>query len=315
MKVMSLFSGCGGADLGFRQEGFELIFASDINKACCDIHELNFNEPVLCMDITRITKGMLNQYKSVESKHPDIIIGGPPCQSFSNARTRAFNSTHDASGLKNVKAMQDIVHHIKPKMFICENVGTLADDSLNHAFTVFKYGWNDYNVHMFRLNSTNYGLPQSRERLFFVGMRKDLEYSFCRPVVNHYSNQYSGWLDCAMGDEWEETNGSEWTLRKRTTGKEKVFPWEPSYTILASEQPVRVKRFDTESGRNKLWYDLNGVTISRLKPRECARLQGFPDSFKLSDNVQANYMVVGNAWSVTVARALAKEVRRVLSAV
>lgn len=162
LKVVSLFSGCGGLDLGFKQSGYEIIWANDILKDACETYRFNIGDHIFCEDITKIDKTLI--------PNADIVIGGPPCQSFSLVGKR--NPEDDRSDL--VWSYLEVLKRVKPKIFILENVagilsaknpdGSKVLDNLVEAFKVI-----GYTTSIFKLNAANYGVPQKRMRVFIVG--------------------------------------------------------------------------------------------------------------------------------------------------
>lgn len=162
IKVVSLFSGCGGLDLGFKQSGYDIIWANDILKDACVTYRYNIGEHIFCGDIIKIEKDIIPK--------ADIVVGGPPCQSFSLVGKR--NPEDDRSNL--VWSYLEVLKNVKPKTFILENVtgilsaknpdGTKVLDNLIKAF-------NDigFTTSIFKLNAANYGVAQKRMRVFIVG--------------------------------------------------------------------------------------------------------------------------------------------------
>lgn len=161
-KVVSLFSGCGGLDLGFIWEGFSIIWANDNLKDACNTYEKNIGKHIICKDIWDIAPASV--------PYGDIVIGGPPCQGFSGIGKR--NPHDERSSL--VWRYIDILKHIRPKIFLFENViglkssiapdGSRVINNLKKAFE--KIG---YKVNIYELNSADYGVPQRRKRIFIVG--------------------------------------------------------------------------------------------------------------------------------------------------
>jgi DNA (cytosine-5)-methyltransferase 1 len=299
-KLVSLFSGAGGADLGFHQAGFQTVFANDIDPVAVETFEKNFDIPVWPAAI---------QYTpSTVIPDCDVIIGGPPCQSFSNARTSAKETFRTCSGLTNLNHMKRIVDAKKPKFFVCENVATLLDLTMLPAYTEFKY-WPGYNTVVYRLNAENFGIPQKRVRLFFIGVREDINaYVHC-PSGTHWKHLYSGWAEFLglppVGH-----------LLKRSNGKERVGPTEAFYTLTGADNPVW--RYDGDNKGLPLMTQVRialGVKQRYLTHREKAKLQGFPDDFEFCGGSQDINRQIGNAWCVPVGRAIAMELRKHLVSV
>lgn len=164
-KVVSLFSGSGGLDLGFKQSGYDIIWANDILKDACETYRFNIGNHIFCEDITKINKNIIPK--------ADIVIGGPPCQSFSLVGKR--NPKDDRSNL--VWSYLEVLQRVKPKVFILENVtgilsaknpdGTKVLDNLIEAFNNI-----GYIISVFKLNAADYGVPQKRIRVFIAGNKK-----------------------------------------------------------------------------------------------------------------------------------------------
>ncbi len=191
MNVISLFSGAGGLDIGFEQAGFDIIIAIEADPACCNT--LRKNKPqlkVIEKDIAQTTGEEILQAVGLKRSEVDIIIGGPPCQSFSLAGKRM--GLNDKRG-SMVLEFARLIHEILPKCFLMENVKGMLNWEKGKAIEVIlntlkepiiyknkKYIYNtDYSV----LNSVDYGAPQKRERLFIVGNR--LGKGFIFPKATH----------------------------------------------------------------------------------------------------------------------------------
>lgn len=165
VKVVSLFSGGGGLDLGFISEGYQVVWAIDNNRNAVDTYKANIGDHIICADINKIDIS--------EIPHADVVIGGPPCQSFSLAGNR---NVEDERGQLVWKYIH-IIEQIKPKAFVFENVTGLMSarnsngdkiiDLLKEAFASV-----GYTISLKILNAADYGVPQRRRRVIIVGMRE-----------------------------------------------------------------------------------------------------------------------------------------------
>lgn len=174
-KVVSLFSGGGGLDLGFIEEGYDIIWANDNNYDAVETYKMNIGQHIVLSDI--------NDLNIKDIPKANIVIGGPPCQSFSLAGKR---QTEDKRG-KLVWKYIDIIKHIQPKAFVFENVtgllsaknskGELIIDLLKKAF--LNVG---YNIEMQVLNTADYGVPQRRKRVIIVGLKTGKSFKFPKPT-------------------------------------------------------------------------------------------------------------------------------------
>lgn len=177
MYTIDLFSGCGGMTLGFKMAGFTSILASDIDENCQKTINTNFPEiPFICKDITQITKEEVDSI--IGDKRPDVIIGGPPCQGFSLANKNR-NKIKDDPRNKLFYHFVKFIDWYSPSAFVMENVkGLLSMQNGKVISTIieeFSNAGAGYNVVMKVLCAKDYGVPQSRERVILIGIRKDLD--------------------------------------------------------------------------------------------------------------------------------------------
>lgn len=180
IKVIGLFSGCGGLDLGFKQAGYDLIWANDILKDACDTYRLNIGDHIVNKDITKIDLNTI--------PNADIIIGGPPCQGFSGIGKRDPNDNRSAL----VYSYLDVVNKVQPKIFLFENVtgiksskavdGSKVIDNLIKAFEDI-----GYHINIYTLNAADYGIPQRRKRVFIIGNKIGVDIS--APLQTHFENE------------------------------------------------------------------------------------------------------------------------------
>lgn len=175
IDVVSLFSGGGGLDLGFKNEGYNLIWAIDNNKNAVATYKKNIHDRVICGDINAIDLDDIPK--------ADVIIGGPPCQSFSLAGNR---NVEDARG-QLVWRYLEIIEHVQPKAFVFENVtGLLSAKNSNkeYIFELLKKAFQDrgYTINARVMNAVEYGVPQKRKRVIIVGLRNGVTFEFPAPT-------------------------------------------------------------------------------------------------------------------------------------
>lgn len=325
MKIASLFSGAGGLDKGFEKAGFSTIWANEYDSQIWATYEANFPH-------TKLDRRSISDIKADEVPECDGIIGGPPCQSWSEAG--ALRGIEDKRG----KLFYDFIRLLKaksPSFFLAENVsGMLAQRhsaALEGIKSLFRHA--GYDVHFKLLNAKDYGVPQDRKRVFFVGFRNDLcvDYDFPVPITKKYS------LQDAIKDidslaipakNKDKTNGSECKIpnHEYMTGgfstiymsRNRVRSWEePSFTIQAGGRhaPIHPKapkmRFVEQNKR--IFEPGYEDTYRRLSVRECARIQTFPDSHKfIYEKTTAGYKMVGNAVPCELGFYMAKSIRSAL---
>lgn len=324
LKIVSLFAGAGGLDLGFQKAGFEVIYANEYDKSIWETYEKNHKAPLDKRDIRKI--------ESNEIPDCDGIIGGPPCQSWSEAG--ALKGIEDARG----QLFYDFIRILKdkqPKFFVAENVsGMLSkrhEEAVNNIISLFESA--GYNMNIKLLNANDYDVPQDRLRVFYIGFRKDLNVDFKFPEPHDIKPT----LKDAIWDLKEnvlpaldknKTNGDDCKISNHEylTGsyssmymsRNRVRSWdEPSFTIQAGGRhapihPQAPKMI--EVGKNKRIFETGKEDLyRRLSVRECARIQTFPDNFKFyyNDLVTA-YKMIGNAVPVNLAYNVAKSISEAL---
>lgn len=324
MKLISLFAGAGGLDLGFEKAGFEIAMANEYDSTIWETYEKNHKTPLLRGDIRVIDS----------SEFPDCsgIIGGPPCQSWSEAGS--LKGIHDPRGQLFFEYIR-ILKAKRPDFFLAENVkGMMAsrhDKAVQDIVAQFENA--GYNMHIFLLNASDYGVAQDRKRVFYVGFRKDLNVKFFPPLVHQEKPTFKDIIfdlkDSAIPAlPKNKTNGNACKVRNHEyfTGsfstifmsRNRVRQWnEPAFTVQASgrqcqlhpQAPVMPK---IEKNLNK-FVEGSEHLYRRLTVRECARVQGFPDDFVFYYNdLNDGYKMIGNAVPVSLAYEIAKSIKQAL---
>ena len=182
MKLISLFSGCGGLDLGFKMAGFEIPVANEFDKTLWETFEANHKDTHLIgVDVRQVTLADITQFLNLEDGEELAgIIGGPPCQSWSEAG--ALRGIEDARGQLFFEYIR-ILREFRPKFFLAENVrGMLANrhsEAVKNIIEMLKGSC--YNVNVYRANAKDYGVAQERKRVFYIGFRDDLNLNFTFP--------------------------------------------------------------------------------------------------------------------------------------
>lgn len=330
MNIVSFFAGAGGMDLGFSQAGFDVIWANEFDKDIWSTYRIN--HPNTILDTRSITDIAANEVPDCEG-----IIGGPPCQSWSEA------GAHKGIEDKRGQLFYDFIRILsakQPKFFVAENVSGMLfkrhDDALNNIKEMFKNAGIGYDLSFDMLNAVNYGVPQDRKRVFFVGIRRDLEKSFIFPeplnntldlkkAIEDLQNtaipalelQNSNKKDCLIPNHEYMTGGFSSMYMSRN----RVRSWdEPSFTIQASGRhaplhPQAPKMISV--GKDKREF-ANGKEnlYRRLSVRECARIQTFPDDFVFDyHKINSGYKMIGNAVPVQLAYNLAKAIKKQINTV
>lgn len=322
MNIISFFSGAGGLDLGFEKAGFDVIWANEYDKDIWETYEKNHKH-------TKLDKRSITAIEAHEVPDCDGIIGGPPCQSWSEA------GSHRGINDKRGQLFYDFIRILeakKPKFFLAENVsGMLLDrhkEALKNIKVMFEKAGYDLSFKM--LNAADFDVPQDRKRVFFIGMRRDLKVKFKFPNPLGYKVTLQDAIfdledNVIAAKEGNKSNNTKCKVPNHEymlggfssmfMSRNRVRSWdEQSFTIQAGgrhapihpqapkmkfiEQNVRV----FVPGKEHLYR--------RLSVRECARVQTFPDEFIFHyNNIAAGYKMIGNAVPVNLAKYLAIQIK------
>lgn len=325
MKIISLFSGAGGLDLGFAKAGFTIVAANEYDKSIWETYEKNHP--------SKLIKGDISKIPSESFPECDGIIGGPPCQSWSSGG--ALRGIDDPRGQLFYQYIR-ILKDKQPKFFLAENVkGMMAQrhhSAVKEIVAQFEQAGYDVFIHL--LNASDYGVAQDRNRVFYVGFRKDLQIKFVPPepqatkltlqdaiadlqasAIPALANNTTNGDNCLVTNHEYYTGSYSPIFMSRN----RVRQWhEPAFTVQASgrqcqlhpQAPVMPKLSQDQHifapGKEDLYR--------RLTVRECARLQGFPDSFKFYyRNLNDAYKMIGNAVPVNLAYAMAHAIATALA--
>lgn len=309
-RTIDLFAGVGGIRLGFERAGFKTVFANDFETKCKDTYDLNFKDSKLTVeDIRKIGIDDLPKF--------DFLLGGFPCQAFSIAGYRqGFN---DEKGRGNLFFdVARIIDARKPVGFLLENVKNLKSHDEGRTFkiiqeTLEKLG---YYVKTKVLNSMEYGnIPQNRERIYIVGFKNKNYYDkfeFPNPVK--LTKKIIDILEKKVSDKYYYNDKPLFNKLKGSIKEEgKVYQWRRQYVRenKSGVCPTLTANMGTGGHNVPIIKDKKG--IRKLTPLECARIQGFPDDFKLPQIADsALYKQFGNSVSVPVIEAVAKKMMKAM---
>jgi DNA (cytosine-5)-methyltransferase 1 len=324
MKLATFFAGAGGLDLGFTKAGFDCIWANEYDREIWETYEKN--HPYTTLDRRSIT-----DIPSDEVPDCDGIIGGPPCQSWSEAGS--LGGINDKRGQLFFDFIR-ILADKQPLFFLAENVSGMLLPVHRKALENIKAMFQEcgYTLSFQLLNASDFGVPQDRKRVFFIGYRNDLGMKFKFPTGHTVFEKIS--LEKAIGDlkdnvlpaqKNQGTNGELCALpnHEYMTGgfstiymsRNRVRNWdEVSFTIQAGGRhapihPQAPKMLLVEQDK-RIFVPGKEDLYRRLSVRECARIQTFPDDFLFYYNsVVAGYKMIGNAVPVNMAEALANVIK------
>lgn len=324
LNVYALFAGAGGFHLGFEENNFKVLVATDIEAVAAETHRINWpNTPFIQKDIRELSAQEL--LESANGISPDVIIGGPPCQGFSTLGTKI--SADPRNELFNHYAR--LVADLKPKAFLFENVKAMS--------TLYKGAFKDkvidtfsalgYRIYEKVINVAEYGVPQLRERLFIFGTR--LNHNFAFPKPTHGDSL--GMLP------FETTGKAIWDLISKTEQDvQGHIPLKHSEVVLEryrlipeggklpppEQLPKEIRRKNFGNTYKRLHRNRPALTMvpgnnafpvhpvlhRSLTPREAARIQTFPDTHQFAGDRRRQCILVGNAVPPLMAKHLAKAI-------
>ena len=289
MKVVSLFSGAGGLDLGFKMAGHDIIWANDLYGDAVETYRLNLGDHIVCEDIFKVDEN--------DVPDCDIIIGGFPCQGFSVANTKRHEGD-ERNAL--YKQLIRIIDAKKPKFFLAENVKGLTNLAKGKVFQMILSDFSElgYEVKYKILNAADYGVPQTRQRVIIVGVRNDVNFEYNFPKATHSKDGTDGlpkWISVSYSmapipdpDSPNTMLNHEYSKYKLNfngyLGHRKLDPDKPAPTVTA--------RGDNKGGVVILPHP-NGER--RMSCRELAAVQSFPLDYEFYGNRSSIYRQIGNA--------------------
>ncbi len=326
-KVFSFFAGGGGLDIGFEQAGFDVVLSTDIEPMAEKTHKANWpKRSFVCKDITQITSQEL--LDAANGVHPDVIIGGPPCQGFSTIGAKQSSDPRN----RLFEAYANLVEELQPKAVIIENVKSITT-MYGGRFADFikkRFAEAGYEIQCEILDAADYGVPQHRKRAFFVGFRNpNAQFSFPKPThgigLKPYKTTGPAIMDLANKGV-EVKNHIALKHSDTVIARYKYIP-EGGRLPVPEELPEAIRRKNFGNTYKRLHRELPALTMvpgnnafpvhpvldRSLTPREAARLQTFSDKVVFSGDRRRQCILVGNAVPPMLAKSIGVEVRKVLS--
>lgn len=340
MKTISLFSGAGGLDVGFKKAGFDIIWANDFDKDACETYKANIGEHIVCGDINELKKTIFAEIKNI-----DVIIGGPPCQGFSVAGKM---DPHDPRS-KHVWSFVEIVKTMQPKAFVMENVKALGqlkkwEPLRNELIKEFRKA--GYSVNYVVLNATEFNVPQARERVFFIGFKFNSNIiPDLAKMMKAYKKKAQTVREVLMNLDKAGTGNNKSVCKAKITVTPKPVLRKSPYAGMLFNglgRPVKIDGYcatlPASMGGNKTpiidenvlynnelsWVEkyhndiMNGVPplefqeapsfLRRLTVEECALLQTFPANYKFHGAQSSKFRQIGNAVPCNLAGSVAQMV-------
>lgn len=304
-KFIDLFAGIGGIRIPFQELGGKCVFSSEWDKFAQKTYRINFGEEPHG-DITKIDAKDIPDF--------DILLGGFPCQPFSQAGLKkGFADTRGTLFFE----IERIIKAKRPKAFLLENVKQLRSHDKGRTLKVILQHLDNLNyyVNYGVLRAGDFGVPQNRERIYIVGFNKDIydiqdHYLFTFPTPTHKKTRLGDILESDVDEKYTISDALwEGHQRRKKEHKEKgngfgysLFNNESEYTNTLSARYYK-------DGSEILIDQGPDKNPRKLTPRECARLQGFPENFIITVSDTQAYKQFGNSVAVPVIRAVAKRIR------
>ena len=355
--AVSFFAGAGGLDIGIHEAGFDVKLSGEIEpKYCKTLQDNNAEFNVVNGDIMQYTKERIyREAHLTDMQEIDLLFGGSPCQSFSTAGKRqAFSDERGKAMLKYV----ELIEEIQPKAFLLENVKGLLSAPLKHrplnkrgkghpelepdeeqgsALKYLMTKFKDYDVKYQVINSAEYGVPQKRERVIFIGIRKDLNKVFTFPQRTHGKGTPMPFV--SVGSVLEKLKNQNHNFVKYSEERLKYMRMVPkgggNWRDLPKEVVQQAMGGAYKSGGGKTGY-YRRIKASEPSPtlltspiqkstnighpfedrplsiEEYLAIQGFPEGYKVNGTINDQYTQIGNAVPVKVAKILGERLIEIL---
>lgn len=314
MKVGELFAGIGGIGLGFEKAGSSIVWANEQDAKAAVTYRANFPK-------THFIESRMEEVDdaTIASLPPiDVLTGGFPCQAFSVAGKR--------EGFDDVRGnvFFDILRYLRilqPQAVFLENVKNLVSHDGGNTFTVIKAKLKAFGYHLTYkvMNTADYtDVPQNRERIYIIGFKNEAHAkAFKWPEPTHKVRGIRELLESNVDEAYfYDKSKYHAQLQAEMTNPDTLYQWRRVYARENKSNLCPTLTANMGTGGHNVPLVLDGGRIRKLTPRECVRFQGYPEDYKLLEDVlgkAALYKQIGNSVSVPVVELLAKEMMRVLS--
>lgn len=319
LNVVSIYSGGGGIDIGFKAAGYQILFATDYLQSACDTLKLNNGaNKIVCDDIRNI------RFTELNIADLDVLVGGPPCPAYSKSRfylkskKRALEDENSYTLMEYFRAVEEL----KPKVFFFENVNGFVFKPHIEAFNFLIRRSNEmgYKLSYKVVNSADYGIPQIRQRFVCIGTRKDIPiFNFPLPTHSKKGNQKNlkpwatckeviGDLDYPMPDDFKMKAGSKHHdllklipegenylfLTEKKGYSDPKFKWRSRYWSfllkLSKDKPSWTIQASQSNNMGPFHWNNRFLRIEEIK-----RIQTFPDKYKFEGDYKMQWRQIGNA--------------------
>ena len=299
-RFIDLFAGIGGIRLGFESVGGKCVFSSEFDEDACKTYEANFGEHPHG-DITKISTDDIPKF--------DILLAGFPCQAFSIIGKKEGFANETCGTL--FFDIERILAAKKPKAFLLENVRNLVAHDQGNTFRIIRTHLEKlgYHVHAKVLNALDYGVPQKRERIYIVGFRDNVSFSFPQPLPESERPSLASILEKEVGEKYYVREEIRKSRLSRLKDKNYPKPYISHENIAGSITP------HPYSSALLAGASANYILINderRPTEREMLRIQGFPDSYKIILGYGKVRKQCGNSVAVPVIKAIARQMIKAL---
>lgn len=320
-KCASFFAGVGGIDLGFEKNGFKISYANEFDPKAVHTYEYNSELKVDCRDIHEVVNDLENNIDPFNGEHFNILLAGFPCQAFSIAGYReGFEDKKGRGGL--FFEIMKIAKIKKPEVIFLENVKNLVNHDKGKTFQIIfdALTAEGYYIKKKVMNSMTYGnVPQNRERIYIVAFKdKKKRDQFRFPLPTELEKTLNKVIDYKhkVDDKFYYTERflhyNE--IKDVIINKDTVYQWRRVYVRENKNNVCPTLTANMGMGGHNVPLVLTDYGIRKLTPNECFALQGFPDTYKLPNDIAMSYLYKqsGNSVSVSVIERIAKEILKVL---
>jgi DNA (cytosine-5)-methyltransferase 1 len=309
VTVISLFAGCGGSSLGYKMAGFKELLAIEWENNAVETFRLNFPEvPIWQKDINKVTGQEILDFLNIKKGELDLLDGSPPCQGFSTAGKRKVNDDRNDLVKENIR----LIEELEPKVFVIENVSGMIKGKMKGLFIEYmkKMKSLNYQVKCKLMNAKYYNVPQSRQRVIFIGVRKDLgiEPSYpegnkkiisvkdilkdCSDDIKYYPQKKAKVISCRL-KQWQD--GSD-IIKDKFFNLKKLALNKPSRTITKT---IRLSQCGLLHPKEDRY-----LTINELK-----RIATFPDDYEFIGKFEEQWARIGNSVPPLFMKAMAEHIR------
>ncbi len=296
MRVVDLFCGCGGLSLGFEKAGFNVVAGFDVWDEAIAVYRKNFKHPVIKQDLSDVESSV----KAIHAYHPDMIIGGPPCQDFSSAGKRDEDNGRGDLTLYYAT----IISIMKPQWFVMENVERiLKTNKLVQAKKIYKEA--GYGMTQMVLDASLCGVPQKRKRFVLIGKLGEMDDFMLNELTGHLAKK-----PMTVADYFGDRLGVDYYYRHpRSYARRGIFSInEPSATVRGVNRPMpdgyQLRPNDPVKSKDG---------IRALTTKERSMIQTFPEAFVFCGNKTNQEQMIGNAVPVNLAKYVGEAINLYIS--